>query len=96
MTHFDLGKCDWRRRLRDGGSGDYLKEELVKGEFVVFTTDLWISIQNITYECVTVHCLTPDWMFESAVLQTRDMAGSALLCSHTAAHSDRCFKHQCH
>jgi len=25
MTDSDLTKCDWRRRLGDGGSGDYLE-----------------------------------------------------------------------
>ena len=42
-------------------------------KYVAFTTDLWTSIQNIAYMCVTVHWLAPEWHLRSAIMQMREM-----------------------
>jgi len=50
-----------------------LKTELAKARYVAFTTDMWTSVQNIAYMCVTVHWVTDDWQLASAVMQTREV-----------------------
>jgi len=46
--------------------------KLEKALYVAFTTDLWTSLQNIAYMCVTAHWINPVWELESAILQTRE------------------------
>ena len=60
------------KRMYDAGA-EALKLQLSKAKYVAFTTDLWMSFQNIAYMCVTVHWLTPDWQLCSAIMQTREM-----------------------
>jgi len=60
------------KRMYDAGSKS-LKLQLSKAKYVAFTTDLWTSIQNIAYMCVTVHWLTPEWHIRSAIMQMREM-----------------------
>ena len=60
------------KRMYDAGAKS-LKLQLSKAKYVAFTTDLWTSIQNIAYMCVTVHWLTPDWHLRSAIMQTQEM-----------------------
>lgn len=49
-----------------------LKIKLGKTEYIAFTTDMWTSMQNIAYMCVTAHWLNENWELESAILQTRE------------------------
>src|SRR6218665_1358204 len=49
------------------------KEQTGKREFVAYTTDMWTSVQNIAFMCMTVHWVTPDWRLESAIMQTREV-----------------------
>ncbi|KAL3860698.1 hypothetical protein ACJMK2_010789 [Sinanodonta woodiana] len=52
-----------------------VRKMLVKLEtalYVAFTTDLWTSLQNIAYMCVTAHWIKLVWELESAILQTRE------------------------
>lgn len=50
-----------------------LKSELSNVNFVAFTTDMWTSMQNIAFMCMTAQWVTPDWRLASAILQTREV-----------------------
>ena len=58
--------------MYDAGA-NALNLQLSKAKCVAFTTDLWTSVQNIAYMCVTIHWLMPDWQLCSAITQTREM-----------------------
>ena len=49
-----------------------MKQQLDKAQFVAFTTDMWTSIQNIAYMCVTAHWIDPDWTLQACLLQIRE------------------------
>lgn len=49
-----------------------LKLKLRDAKYVAFTTDMWTSIQNVAYMCITAHWINNDWELEAAVLQTRE------------------------
>jgi hypothetical protein len=61
-----------KRMYNDGAT--QLKSLSSQAIYVAFTTDLWTSVQNIAYMCVTAHWLSPDWELRSAILETREMA----------------------
>ena len=57
------------KRMYDNGVTK-LKDLLSQAEHVAFTTDLWTSVQNIAYMCVTAHYITRDWQAGSCVQQS--------------------------
>ena len=46
-----------------------LKDVLsTKGQKVWLTTDIWTSVQNLNYICLTCHFIDSDWKYQKIIL----------------------------
>ena len=55
---------------------EFKKKELKEATYVALTTNIWTSCQTKGYIRVTAHYISPEWVLQSAVLETVCIAGS--------------------
>ncbi|CAL5390480.1 unnamed protein product [Camellia sinensis] len=56
-------------------------KKIVKGHRICFTTDIWTSIQNLCYMCLTTHFIDDDWKLQKRIInfcQVEDHKGETL------------------